>query len=846
MGLLDRRKSPLARLASRDWSNDDDRKAIFRQVAAKKDLKLKEMIWMLTAPEAEIRQLGVMLLQRFSGPSLANALLDELKDKNPAQQRLLIRHMARCDPQDVQNIATRLLSDPDRRRRAMGVELVNALPVEGARTLVMELLRDPSAEARVTGLTKLLEDPNVFKDPNLKSTILGMAKDSDEQIRLAVIRTVLNAPDRDEEMEKIIVAGMRDESYNIQQLAAEYLASRIKQGDEQLETQLIELLSDGSTSVRTAVIKALLQSPDRNRVIRNYLSYARTLAGWVRDRALESLKAFSNDLIEPVIELMNDEDEEIRLLALGVGGNFEDKRCVEPICTLLQTGDWWTKVTAAETLGRIGDPRAVPYLVEALKSEDARWTALESLGKLKDPSSIPAILAYLEDPAAEIRVAAAETLAVFEPDDRIVQAIEKLAREDQSRSVRDRALELVRKLEEKRGSTRRLDELEAAARRTSALGEVNELEQLLIDIRNKEGSDLHLSVGVPPMGRIYGELQRMTEEELSAERIEQLVRMILTDRQIKLLEENLQLDFCYNIPNVGRYRTNVFIQRLGWGAVFRVIPGTVPTFQDINMPSHMTDLVNYHQGLIVVAGPSGSGKSTTLAALVNLFNENKRAHVLTIEDPVEFVHPMKNCLINQREVGKHTQSFANALKGALREDPDVIMVGEMRDNETMKMAMEAAETGHLVIATLNTTTAPKTVDRHIESFPPAEQGQVRAALSESLKAVICQNLMPRADGKGRVGLFEILMGTSTSRNMIRDNKTYQLLSAMQIGKNQGMRTVDMSLMELMKRKLITPEAAYLRAKDKENFEPYVSETFLREALGDFDLDEGPADNAKAS
>jgi twitching motility protein PilT len=327
---------------------------------------------------------------------------------------------------------------------------------------------------------------------------------------------------------------------------------------------------------------------------------------------------------------------------------------------------------------------------------------------------------------------------------------------------------------------------------------------------------------------------------LNDERIKVLASSILTDRQRQILDEKLQIDFCYTIPNVGRYRANVFIQRLGMGAVFRVIPGIVPTFRDIGMPTHMTDLVNYHQGLIVVAGPSGAGKSTTLAALVNLFNENKRAHILTIEDPVEFVHPMKNCLVNQREVGKHTQSFAAALKGALREDPDVIMVGEMRDNETMKMALEAGETGHLVIATLNTTAAPKTVDRLIESFPPAEQQQVRTALSESLKAVICQNLMPRADGKGRVALFEILMGSPTVRTLIRDSKTYQLLSAMQIGRSQGMRTVDMSLLELVQQKAITPEAAYLRALDKSTFEPMVKPSFLREMVGDLEATDGHA------
>jgi len=841
MGILDRKKGVLARLKARDWTNEEDRKEIFREVAAKTDLKLKEILWTLTSAEADIRQLGVMLIQRFSGAGLAGALLDELHDKTSTQQRLLIRHISRCEPGDVHEIATKLLQDPDKRRRSLGIELVNALPIAQARSLIQELLKDPSAEVRTAGLNKLLEDPNVLDDAGLRSTIHAMGADPDERIRLAVLRTVVNYPKQTSDMHALIVRGMKDESYNIQQIAAEVLGVRLRKGEPELEKALIELLSDGSTSVRSAVIKALLEAPDRARVIRQYLAYTRTLAGWVRDRALESLKAFSKDLIEPIITLMHDEDEGIRLLALVVGGNFEDPRCVDPIVNLLRTGDWWTRITAAETLGRIGDKRAVPGLISVLDDEDARWTVIESLSQIKDPSAVGPISKYLTDPATEIRIATLEALFTFGNRPDVIAALEDRARHDEARTVRDRAVELVRKLETSDAAAKRIAELEAAARQSLPLGEVNDIEKLMITTRNMGGSDLHLSVGVPPQVRVHGVLNRLESPPLSAEEIQELVTSILTDRQKQVLEERLQLDFCYTIHNVGRYRANVFVQRLGMGAVFRVIPGNVPSFKDIGMPAHMTDLVNYHQGLIVVAGPSGAGKSTTLAALVNLFNENKRAHILTIEDPVEFVHPMKNCLVNQREVGKHTQSFANALRGALREDPDVIMVGEMRDNETMKMALEAGETGHLVIATLNTTTAAKTVDRLIESFAPAEQQQVRTALSESLKAVICQNLMPRIDGKGRVALFEILVGSPTVRALIRDNKTYQLLSAMQIGRSAGMRTVDMSLLELVQTKLITPEAAYLRSQDKQIFEALVSPAFLREAMGDL---EASPDKAK--
>lgn len=831
MALFGGKKAPLVRLKALDWKTDEERKELFDELLKDQKLKLKDVIWTISAAESEIRQLGVLLMPRFLNDGLARALMAELKEKTEAQQRFIVRQIARCSTDEVKECARDLLGDPDAKRRRLGMELINALPVAKAGELVREMLDDKNAEVRVVGVSKLLEDTSVLKEEKLRKKIISLASDPDERVRVACFRTLAATEPKDAEIWRVVVNGIKDESYSISQLSSDLLSKRIHEGDAELEQALIQLLADGSTTVRSAVLKALLASPDRSRVIRNYLSYTRTLAGWVRDRALESLKAFSKDLVEPVIELMHDEDEEIRLLALVVGGNFEDDRCVEPIIRLLGDPDWWTRATAVETLGRIGDPRAVPHLLKLLDDEEARWTAIDALKEFKDPKVIEPISKLLSNPAPEIRTAALEALTSFGSHRSVVEAMERTARDDENRTVRDRAMELLRRINDQAGVHRNLEELEAASRQSATVGKLSEMEQLLVEVRNAGGSDLHLSVGVPVHIRVHGELAQVGEEVLTDKRIRELVDQILNDRQRTRLGEDLQLDFCYTVPNVGRYRSNVFVQRMGMGAVFRVIPGIPPTFREIGMPDHMTDLVNYHQGLIVVAGPSGSGKSTTLAALVNLFNESKRAHILTIEDPVEFVHPMKNSLINQREVGKHTQTFAASLKGALREDPDVIMVGEMRDNETIKMAMEAAETGHLVIATLNTTTAAKTVDRLIESFPPGEQPQVRMGLSESLKAIICQQLLPRHDTRGRVAVFEIILGTNTVRTMIRDNKTYQLYSAMQMGRSKGMQTVDVAMYNLVQSGKLDPELAYNRAKDKEMFEPLVSPAFLRMQLG---------------
>jgi len=297
-----------------------------------------------------------------------------------------------------------------------------------------------------------------------------------------------------------------------------------------------------------------------------------------------------------------------------------------------------------------------------------------------------------------------------------------------------------------------------------------------------------------------------------------MIREILTEDQWQRLEKEQQLDFCYYIPRAGRYRSNIFLDHKGFNGVFRVIPEKPPTINEIGLPGHLEEIASHHQGLVLVCGPSGCGKTTTLAALVNLFNETRQAHVITLEEPVEFVHPFKNCLVNQREIGDDTTSYARALRGALREDPDGIVIGDLRDTESIALALTAAETGHIVLGTLSSTTAPKAIDRIITNFPHSQQPQIRIALAESLKYVIAQRLLVVEGSRERVACFEILKGTVPVANLIRDEKTYQLQSAMQMGRTQGMQTFDDSLRDLVRRGLITPESAFLHASNQDDFE----------------------------
>jgi twitching motility protein PilT len=349
------------------------------------------------------------------------------------------------------------------------------------------------------------------------------------------------------------------------------------------------------------------------------------------------------------------------------------------------------------------------------------------------------------------------------------------------------------------------------------------LPELLKIVVDRDGSDLHISTSTPPQVRIHGHLERLAMPELSPSDTKQLVYSVLTDSQKKRFEETLELDFSFGIKGMARFRCNVFNQRGAVGAVYRLIPEKIRSFQELGLPMVLSTLAERPRGLVLVTGPTGSGKSTTLAAMIDKINIERKDHILTIEDPIEYIHQHKGCLVNQREVHSDTGSFSNALRAALREDPDIVLIGEMRDLETVESALKIAETGHLTLATLHTNSAAQTINRIIDIFPANQQAQIRTQLSLVLEGIVCQALLPRGDGKGRVVSLEILVPTPAIRNLIRDDKVHQIYGAMQAGQEKlGMQTANQSLATLYMKRQITLDTAMSASSNRDELQEMIN------------------------
>lgn len=815
MALFGGKRSLLESVLASGWNNPTERQEMLAGLrqAPPKPVEAVPLLW---HTDPEVRKLGAELfLARPDGAAVGH-LISELARKPPAVRTAIQPFLRRLPAPAVGPAMDSLLDDgsPELRRTAWEMALTTPEPLRSQ--YLERALTEAPAALRLKAVQELVQAGTVVRHLD---ALVNMAEDPDRQVSQQALNA-LAAVDHPRVLE-VMLERLAEGDETSQKIAGTYLRNASAKSPEKLREVLLDSLSRGNQNTRRIAVEVLLESGDAKAVTLAVLRRCEGLAGWLRRQILEALASGGEPVLAAAVALMQHEDPEVRTGAIMMlADGFEDRRLLEPFCRLLKDPDWWLRVTACQVLGNLGDERAVAPLVATLEDEDTRWAAVDALAQIGAASALQPLSKLLRDPREEVRLEVLQAFSRFS-DQRLLPVVQSVRDKDPSPAVQRRAGEILVEMSE------RLNVGVPQAGAPGAKPELeNPLDKLLLRVREMGASDLHLTVGEPPMVRVDGVLRRMEGlGKLSAEHSQRYVTSLLNEAQRDELDSAGALDFCHEIPGVGRYRANAFVQRLGTCASFRVIADTPPTLSDLGLPDQLKELTDYHQGVILISGPAGCGKSTTLAALVNLINESKAVHVITLEDPIEVVHPPKLALVNQREVGRDTTAFATGLRAALREDPDVVVVGELRDLDTVRMALEAAETGHVVITTLHTMSAVQTIDRLVDSFPPDEQAQVRTSLSESLKYIVCQRLLPRKDGaeqgpgKGRVACFEVIRGTLSIGNKIRKRETFQIPGLMQIGRHLGMRTRDQALAELLGADLITTETALRYAEKPENFSP---------------------------
>jgi twitching motility protein PilT len=532
---------------------------------------------------------------------------------------------------------------------------------------------------------------------------------------------------------------------------------------------------------------------------------------WVRERVMDALVELGgNRLTAHMVPMLADPSDVVRRFAVNVLGRLKD---VKALRTLVQTAtqdpDWWVKETAIEAVAMINDVRAVPYLVHIMGADpDLQPVCIQALLDMGAKGAAPQVAALCNSESPDVRYLSVQFLDKFDAREHAVE-VAKL-NDDPHLKVRAAARELITRWR-------------ITAPGTTALV-VPLLDRLLVQLATQEGDDLIVASGRPVFMKKVGRISAVTQSPLTEEQVKALLMPHLSTEQLMALQALQDVDYSHEVKSEGlRFRANVFQQLGGLSGVFRRIRGTLPEFEKLGLPPLVRTFGDLKNGLVLVGGPTGSGKSTTLAALIDYINRTSSRHIISLEDPIEVIHKRKMSLVNQREVGAHTKSFATALRSTLREDPNVILVGEMRDLPTIEFTVIAAETGHLVFGTVHTVSVATTVDRIVSAFPPGQQQQVRSTLADSLRAVVCQYLMKEKTGGGRVLAVELMINNEAVSNLIRKGKAFQLPTVISTSREQGMQLMDTDLMRLMKENKISAEDAYVKAIGKKDFEPFVEE-----------------------
>ncbi|MEX1246523.1 MAG: PilT/PilU family type 4a pilus ATPase [Thermoanaerobaculia bacterium] len=807
----------LGKIRARAWKTEAERDELLKALGAAGELEAEDVAWMAVESDAAVRQAGLALLKRQQYEASSAAIFPFLASKTEAVRRLAMQaleqlagggfleklqgFLTHADPAVVHAALDHLRRNPNERALPWLARAISSAHSPAIRRKAFAIVETtPSTRVAPVALAALESD--------------------DEELRFRAVQLLSKFPE--DSQIPVLLRHCRNDSTRVQDAAIAALSPVLAASKGTWTDELLPLLADTNPKVRQLASRIVATQPPA-RIADAFLRTFKTTFGPVRDRAIEGLRELGPEFLRAFLERDHGGDPAQAALAASIAVTIRSAEAV-PHCVRFLTGDdWWLRDRAALALAEIRDESTLPHLLQMLKDPESNLSAAAALGVWGTPMALPGLLeAYKQaDTLKDLRLEILDAFARME-DPRIGPLLQKIVQVDPDPLVKEKASSLLR---ERAGQA--IDTSGSAVGRTfqpldfAATPEPS-LSDLLRHARAVGASDLHLATGTVPQMRVYGKLGPLPLPETSPERMAAWLEPLLTGGREAELEARRQIDFCHKDAELGRFRTNVFFQRKGPSAVLRLVPYEIPNLRDLGVPESLWEVTGYSQGLILVTGPASCGKTTTLAAFVDRINETQAGHILTVEDPIEYVHTSKEALVNQREVPAHSRSFARALRQSLREDPDVILVGEMRDLETIALAITAAETGHLVLATLHTTTASSTVDRIINAFPADQQGQIRMMVADSLKAVVSQTLLPRRDGRGRVAAFEILRNTPNVAGLIRDSKSFQLPTAMQTGSAAGMMLMDSALLQLVQDGTIEPRVAYERAQRKEAFEALLT------------------------
>ncbi len=804
----------LDKLRSRSFKTEAERDEILKAVAGAQDLDADDLAWLAVDPDVALRQAGLSFLKRYPYEATSAAIFPFLASKTEGVRR---QAMASLETLAGGNFLERLqgfLTNPDPVVVHAALDYLRKSPNERALPWIARVLTSGGAPALRKKAFSIVE---ATASPRTAGMALHALDDDDEELRHRAVQVLAKYPD--ESHIGPLLKHCRNDSHRVQDAAIAALGPLLAKSQARND-EVLPLLSDSNAKVRELASR-IVATQDPNRIADAFLRTFRTTYGPAKDRAVEALRELGPEFIRAFLERDKSDDPVEAALAVSIAVTIRSPEAVPHCIRFLSSDDWWLRDRAALTLAEVRDESALPFLLKMLENPESCLSAAAALGIWGTPKALPGLLeAYKQaNSQKDLRLEILDAFSRID-DPRTAPLLQKIAQVDPDPLVRDKAARL---------SAARSGAPVVSGSGASAFAPFDfaanakpSLPDLLRHARAIGASDLHLSTGTVPQMRLHGRLGPLPLPPSSPEQMEGWLTPILTEDRAGILAERRQIDFCHKDAELGRFRTNVFFQRKGLSSVMRLVPFDIPNLTDIGLPESLWEITTYSQGLILVTGAAGCGKTTTLAALVDRINETQRGHIITVEDPIEYVHPNKESLVNQREVPSHSRSFAKALRQSLREDPDVILVGEMRDLETISLAITASETGHLVLATLHTTTSSSTVDRIINAFPPDQQGQIRMMVADSLKAVISQSLLPRRDGNGRVAAFEILRNTPNVAGLIRDAKTFQIPSALQTGSASGMMPMDGALLQLLQEGVIEPRVAYDRAQRKEAFEPFLA------------------------